>query len=556
MSLKLDLRLNTEHEANMRRTKAIATGPIILHSSRSTTPPQTPALLAPRVVVRVVHCIVQHEQALRLGIAPLRAYTPTLCLALCAPLVAHQTRHASRSRTYVPAAATASTLVLYCHSCADADAVVEPLPHGEAAFLPSALHVHIISPVCHGYITAPRVFASSARAPPVSNPLRRRMHLFERAAGPGREGEGDNAQSPPTSFDEEAGSRAETAAHHEGDGQQEEEDKGENEEDYHDTPAPHPWYKPSVPVLLALVPPIGNWLTGGDPIKDLLLLLLLVFYLHQIVRSPGPSTTPPVPAARLAPRDASPTPIPALRVRRPCPVSLRNLELGPPSSASSRPSLFSTALFGLATALHPLRELVSRTSTLHSQVHAHLAQLAALRVQVARLELVDALAPLEKGCKAGGAACRPAARGAQGARGRVPVPFSGRNIPTRRCSPLVSSWFGGSPAQPALSPHTTYVPPPLSPTNGTGSGAGKRRALDSILEEEGGDVPLHVLPHPRHTHPAYTPAHADVDASAGGTLVPLLRAWLTACVALAVYPLYAVLKPVGCVVGVGVGLGL
>jgi hypothetical protein len=34
-------------------------------------------------------------------------------------------------------------------------------------------------------------------------------------------------------------------------------------------------------VLLALAPP--NRLTGGDHVKDLLLLLLLVFYFHQIV---------------------------------------------------------------------------------------------------------------------------------------------------------------------------------------------------------------------------------------------------------------------------------
>jgi hypothetical protein len=146
------------------------------------------------------------------------------------------------------------------------------------------------------------------------------MHLLERAASRsfttaesstrnedvedddefelGSAGEGDNAQSPPTSFEggyddddaqEEVGSVAETAARHEGDGREEEdeedEDSDENgsEEHYHDTPAPHPWYKPSVPVLLALAPPIGNWLTGGDHVKDLLLLLLLVFYLHQMV---------------------------------------------------------------------------------------------------------------------------------------------------------------------------------------------------------------------------------------------------------------------------------
>jgi hypothetical protein len=64
------------------------------------------------------------------------------------------------------------------------------------------------------------------------------------------------------------------------------------------------------------------------------------------------------------------------------------------------------------------------------------------------------------------------------------------------------------------------------------NGAGKRRVLDSIPEEDGVNVPLHVLHHPYHTHPAYTPTHAhahapaDIDAGAGGTLLPLLRMWL------------------------------
>ncbi|KAJ7818833.1 hypothetical protein B0H14DRAFT_2838070, partial [Mycena olivaceomarginata] len=46
---------------------------LTLRRSRART--STPALLAPRVVVRGVDCIVQHEQALRLRIAPPRAYT-------------------------------------------------------------------------------------------------------------------------------------------------------------------------------------------------------------------------------------------------------------------------------------------------------------------------------------------------------------------------------------------------------------------------------------------------------------------------------------------------
>ncbi|KAJ7302548.1 hypothetical protein DFH08DRAFT_73131 [Mycena albidolilacea] len=47
----------------------------LLTPRRSQAQASTPALPAPCVVVRVVSCIVQHEQALRLRIAPPRAYT-------------------------------------------------------------------------------------------------------------------------------------------------------------------------------------------------------------------------------------------------------------------------------------------------------------------------------------------------------------------------------------------------------------------------------------------------------------------------------------------------
>ncbi|KAJ7794736.1 hypothetical protein B0H14DRAFT_3496741 [Mycena olivaceomarginata] len=279
-----------------------------------------------------------------------------------------------------------------------------------------------------------------------------------------------------------------------------------------------------------------------------------------------------------------------------------------------RPRQASRARPDLLVLHRPLRP--SRTSTLHSQVHAHSArssssrdkngdaesmqaQLAALRAQVARLELAvaqlaapdredalyayveDALAPLEKGVRrverrvgrlrAGRKELEGASpshsgsvAGASGSKSKSKTIFvpAQPTFPHTTAFALVSSGFDGSPAQPSPPTHTTYVPPPLSPTNG--SGAGKRRALDSIPEEEGVDVPLHVLPHPRHTHPAYTPAHAharaaaDVDVGVGGTLLSLLRPWLAACVALAVYPLYVVLKPVravGRLVREGVGLG-
>jgi hypothetical protein len=45
------------------------------------------------------------------------------------------------------------------------------------------------------------------------------------------------------------------------------------------------WYEFDLAVVVALVSPIGNWLTGGDHIKNLLLVVLLIFYLHQIIES-------------------------------------------------------------------------------------------------------------------------------------------------------------------------------------------------------------------------------------------------------------------------------
>ncbi|KAJ7693115.1 hypothetical protein B0H14DRAFT_3905950 [Mycena olivaceomarginata] len=741
MSLKLDLRLNTEHEANMRRTKAIAAGPIIPRSSRSAsvnivaavgaerrrarlcmqtylstrpdcaahhpgtvdevpslsvcvffaaarcacepgralshtfvrallTPRRTrarastPALLAPCVVVRVVSCIVQHEQALRLRIAPPRAYTPTLCLTLCAPLAGYQTRTCSGAHLDL----ALMSLRLQRHRLWD---LLPQLRRCRCRWSnPSTGMLPFFPPRRTSTSSAPSAMATS---PHPRGPLRLRQQRagttrVEPAPAPdapprafttaesstrngdveddddefelGSAGEGDNARSPPTSFEAEYNDEevAETVAHHEEDAREEDdsEDEDGGEEDYHDTPAPHPWYKPSVPVLLALAPPIGNWLTGGDHVKDLLLLLLLVFYLHQIVEVPWSLYHAARPRRPPAPRDTNPDPahIPTLRARRAARAqsSLRTLELGllflclitpflgvallrplaslssPSSSSGAKPaapvpiSWFSTALFGLLVS-----RVVSHTSTLHSQVHAHSArssppsrdqnadaestqaQLAALRAQVARLELAvaqlaapdredalyayveDALAPLEKGVRrverrvgrlragrkelvGASQSASPAAGASSSGKSRSKTIFVSAQpqFPHTTAFALVSSWFGGPPPP----PHTTYVPPPLSPTNG--NGAGKRRALDWILEEDGGDGAMHVLPHPRHTHPAYTPAHADVDVGVGGTLLPLLRAWLAACIALALYPLYVVLKPVrgvGRAVGVGVGRG-
>jgi hypothetical protein len=45
------------------------------------------------------------------------------------------------------------------------------------------------------------------------------------------------------------------------------------------------WYEFDLAVVVALVSPVGNWLTGGDHTKNLLLIVLLILYLHQIIES-------------------------------------------------------------------------------------------------------------------------------------------------------------------------------------------------------------------------------------------------------------------------------
>ncbi|KIJ08352.1 hypothetical protein PAXINDRAFT_102599, partial [Paxillus involutus ATCC 200175] len=45
------------------------------------------------------------------------------------------------------------------------------------------------------------------------------------------------------------------------------------------------WYELDISVVLALVSPIGNWLTGGDHVKNVFLILLLIFYLHQVIEA-------------------------------------------------------------------------------------------------------------------------------------------------------------------------------------------------------------------------------------------------------------------------------
>ena len=78
----------------------------------------------------------------------------------------------------------------------------------------------------------------------------------------------------------------------------------ENEADYgdfkvEDTPARAPkvekskesrsWTDLEWSIIVALLSPVGNWLTGSDHVKNLFLLLLLIFYLHQLIEGQSAS---------------------------------------------------------------------------------------------------------------------------------------------------------------------------------------------------------------------------------------------------------------------------
>ncbi|KAJ7839852.1 hypothetical protein B0H14DRAFT_3869629 [Mycena olivaceomarginata] len=76
---------------------AIACADSLVRASAAHTVPfpsaaSTPALLAPRVTVRVVHCIVQHEQALASGSHRCAHTRPHFAMLSALPLAAHQTR--------------------------------------------------------------------------------------------------------------------------------------------------------------------------------------------------------------------------------------------------------------------------------------------------------------------------------------------------------------------------------------------------------------------------------------------------------------------------------
>ncbi|KAG2112641.1 uncharacterized protein F5147DRAFT_683815 [Suillus discolor] len=152
------------------------------------------------------------------------------------------------------------------------------------------------------------------------------------------------------------------------------------------------WYEFDLSVILALVSPIGNWLTGGDHVKNFLLILLLIFYLHQIIEVPWSlyhlsrprRRSPDVPPRQTSEQD------PYHEVAS---SELRKLEffylfltvLSPligvvilriviiSVAGPETISWFSTSLFILATGIRPWKHAVERlhqrTQDLHTVVH-------------------------------------------------------------------------------------------------------------------------------------------------------------------------------------------
>ncbi|KAF9039917.1 hypothetical protein BJ165DRAFT_1407075 [Panaeolus papilionaceus] len=165
---------------------------------------------------------------------------------------------------------------------------------------------------------------------------------------------------------------------------------------YPATPTTRAWYEFDLAVVVALVSPIGNWLTGGDHVKNLLLIVLLIFYLHQIIEVPWQLYQKSRPRHRpyhLSTSQLSDPTSPESRYALLASSELQKLEtfflfltfLSPllgalllryATSAVLGPdavSWFSTGLFVLATGMRPWSHLVKRiserTEDLHDFVH-------------------------------------------------------------------------------------------------------------------------------------------------------------------------------------------
>ncbi|TCD62972.1 hypothetical protein EIP91_006179 [Steccherinum ochraceum] len=152
------------------------------------------------------------------------------------------------------------------------------------------------------------------------------------------------------------------------------------------------WYDLDLSLIVALVSPVGNWLTGSDHIKNLFLILLLIFYLHQLIEMPWQlyhASRPRKPSKRI-PRKTDSQQATLSHLAH---TELQKQEVFYLSLAVISPlvgatliryvltalegvdnlSWFSTTLFVLATGIRPWSHLIGRlqerTHELHDTVH-------------------------------------------------------------------------------------------------------------------------------------------------------------------------------------------
>ncbi|KJA26608.1 hypothetical protein HYPSUDRAFT_63850 [Hypholoma sublateritium FD-334 SS-4] len=179
------------------------------------------------------------------------------------------------------------------------------------------------------------------------------------------------------------------------------------------SPNSRAWYEFDLAVVVALVSPLGNWLTGTDHVKNLLLIVLLVFYLHQIIEVPWtlyqnarPRAPPPPSPADNTDADERAAALAASELRRFELFFLALTVASPLAGAAllryatdallgpAAVSWFSTALFVLATGLRPAAHLAERLAQRTTALHAAAAHGApqqttavrALEERIARLE--------------------------------------------------------------------------------------------------------------------------------------------------------------------------
>ncbi|KAF8884487.1 hypothetical protein BD779DRAFT_1612123 [Infundibulicybe gibba] len=158
------------------------------------------------------------------------------------------------------------------------------------------------------------------------------------------------------------------------------------------SPGTRAWYEFDLAVVVALVSPLGHLLTGGDHIKNLLLIVLLIFYLHQIIEVPWSLYHKARPRKRTPRSPNSPATVEE-HYRHLAVSELKNMEIFFLSLTALSPCLgaallryvtaavigpdavswFSTGLFVLATGMRPwshiVQRLTQRANDLHDVIH-------------------------------------------------------------------------------------------------------------------------------------------------------------------------------------------